>query len=148
MNQEFSPRHQRKRGLDRELTPIQPRARSLSGSAERGGLNRRGGRRPLAGAAEGNRSMRFTVKDSIKDVCLAFTFASYSPIAASGKMTLKNVSLKKNESAVYEFDDLENINVLDKKNVKAMRLVLVVNQRGETGVDSLVVPVPSNGPRD
>ena len=63
-------------------------------------------------------------------------------------MTLKNVSLKKNESAVYEFDDLENINVLDKKNVKAMRLVLVVNQRGESGVDSLVVPVPSNGPRD
>ena len=102
----------------------------------------------IAGAAEGNRSMRFTVKDSIKDVCLGFTFASYSPIAASGKMTLKNVSLKKNESAIYEFDDLENINVLDKKNVKAMRLVLVVNQRGETGVDSLVVPVPSNGPRD
>lgn len=104
---------------------------------------------PVAtGAAEESRIMRFTVKNKVENVCLAFTFASYSPVAASGKLTLANVVLKKNESSVYEFNDNELINVSDKKNVKAVRLILVVNQRGETGVDSLIIPVPSNGPRD
>ena len=102
----------------------------------------------LEGAAEGKRSMRFTVTEKLENVCMAFTFASYSPVAASGKLTFKNVSLRKNESAIYQFNDSESIDVMDKKNVKAIRLVLVVNQKGETGVDSLVIPVPSNGPRD
>ncbi len=102
----------------------------------------------LEGAAEGKRSMRFTVTEKLENVCMAFTFASYSPVAASGKLTFKNVSLRKNESAIYQFNDSESISVMDKKNVKAIRLVLVVNQKGETGVDSLVIPVPSNGPRD
>lgn len=102
----------------------------------------------ISGAAEGKRSMRFSVRDSIENVCMAFTFASYSPVAASGKMTFKNVSLKRNASSIYKFNDSESIAITDKKNVKAVRLVLEVAQKGETGVDSLVIPVPSNGPRD
>ena len=108
----------------------------------------------LEGAAEGLRSMRFSVKDSIRDVCLAFTFASYSPVAATGTVFLSEVQLRKVESANYQFDESININesdaqyVRNKQNVKALRWHLVVNQNGETGQVTSVVPIPSNGPRD
>ena len=108
----------------------------------------------LEGAAEGLRSMRFSVKDSIRDVCLAFTFASYSPVAATGTVFLSEVQLRKVESANYQFDESININesdaqyVRNKQNVKALRWHLVVHQHGETGQVTSVVPTPSNVPRD
>ncbi len=108
----------------------------------------------VEGAAEGLRSMRFSVKDTIKDVCLAFTFASYSPVAATGTVFLSDVQLRKVESANYQFDESININesdaqyVRNKQNVKALRWHLVVNQNGETGQVTSVIPIPSNGPRD
>ena len=84
----------------------------------------------------------------------AFTFASYSPVAATGTVFLSEVQLRKVESANYQFDESININesdaqyVRNKQNVKALRWHLVVNQNGETGQVTSVVPIPSNGPRD
>ena len=99
--------------------------------------------------ASGKRTMRFNVSQDIKNVCLAFTFASYSPIAADGNVTISEVALKKVESANYKFDyPVSSFNTMDRKNVKAVRLVFSVAKNGEEGIDSLVVPIPSNGPRD
>ena len=82
-------------------------------------------------------------------MCLAFTFASYSPIAADGNVTISDVTLKKVESANYKFDyPAAAFNTMDRKNVKAVQLVFGVTKNGEEGIDSLVVPIPSNGPRD
>lgn len=113
----------------------------------------------LPGASTGERSMRFTVANTIENVCLAFTFASYSPIVASGKIKLKDVALKKIPSSSYVFEENDAIAVADKKNVKALKLELRIghggkkdadgaDQPGETGEVEMVIPIPSNGPRD
>lgn len=104
---------------------------------------------PTDEKAAGARVMRFSVPERITNVCLAFTFVSYSPIAASGRVTISNLRLKKVESANYMFDYPEgSLALKDKANVKAMRLVFGVQRNGEEGVDSLIVNVPSNGPKD
>lgn len=98
--------------------------------------------------ASGVRRMRFSVSKTIQNVCMAFSFASYSPLAANGSLTISDVSLKKVESSNYTFDDAAVLASADKKNVKAMRLVLGIKQNGEEGRSSLVIPMPSNGPSD
>ena len=104
---------------------------------------------PVDEKAAGTRAMRFSVPEKITNVCLAFTFVSYSPIAASGRVTISDLRLKKVESANYKFDYPEGaLDLKDKANVKAMRLVFGVQRNGEEGVDSLIVKVPSNGPKD
>lgn len=104
---------------------------------------------PVDEKASGTRAMRFSVKEKINKVCLAFTFVSYSPIAANGRVTLSELRLKKVESANYKFDYPEGtLTLKDKANVKAMRLVFGVQRNGEEGMDSLVVRIPSNGPKD
>ena len=100
------------------------------------------------GASTGERHMRFSVPSKLENLCLAFTFASYSPVVASGSIKIQDVSLKKIPSSNYVFKKNETIAVKDKKNVKAMLLILEINQGGETGVDSLIVHTPSNGPSD
>lgn len=108
-------------------------------------------------ASEGGdveRSMRFTVPDSVKNVCMAFTFAIYSPVAAKGTLSIKDLKLKRIASSSYVFNQNNVVAIKDKKNVKAFKLELTVNrggqngQRGETGNVNLVVPTPSNGLRD
>ena len=69
-------------------------------------------------------------------------------MAANGTLTISDVSLKKVESSNYVFDDAAALTVADKKNVKALRLVLGVKKNGEEGRVSLVIHIPSNGPRD
>ncbi|WP_294112494.1 type II secretion system protein [uncultured Fibrobacter sp.] len=107
----------------------------------------------VSNVASIKRSMRFTVKEAIEDVCMAITFATYSPVAASGTIRFSDFLFKKVESANYNFDGA-TIATTEKKNVKAMRLRLSVSRgahgdgRGETGDITLVVPTPSNGPRD
>lgn len=60
---------------------------------------------------------------------------------------------KKVESSNYKFV-ASTIAVSEKKNVKALRLRMSVSRgahgdgRGETGDVTLIVPTPSNGPRD
>ena len=93
--------------------------------------------------------MRFSVGEKIDKVCLAFTFVSYSPIAANGKVTISELRLKKVESSNYKFDYPDGaLDVKDKANVKALRLVFGVQRNGEEGSDTLIVRIPSNGPKD
>lgn len=99
----------------------------------------------LSNKAESRRSVRFSVKTAKKDLCLAFTFAMYSPTAPSGTITISDVSLNKVESSHFVFDASKTIQVVDKKNVKAMKLILKLNRGNESGNLSLVIPVPSNG---
>lgn len=101
----------------------------------------------IAGASEGTRKFRFRTRNQIENVCLSFTFASYSPIVASGKITLSEVVLKKVETANYTFSG-NAIAIPEKKNVKALRLELSVGVHGEFSVLSLVIPTPSNGTKD
>ncbi len=107
----------------------------------------------MSGASAGKRTMRFSVKEAVNDVCIAFTFSTYSPVAASGKIQFNDVVFKKVESSNYKFV-ASTIAVSEKKNVKALRLRMSVSRgahgdgRGETGDVTLIVPTPSNGPRD
>ena len=116
---------------------------------------------PLAASGSGKRVMRFRVRQPVSNVCMAFTFASYSPLVAQGTVTIKNLKLKKVASADYQFPsdpDAPGFNTeankAEKKNVKALKLVFQVSRgaknggKGETGDVSLVIPIPSNGSRD
>ena len=95
------------------------------------------------------RSFRFSVGHTIKDVCMAFTFSSYSPTTTGGKVTINELVLRKVASSNYNFiDETYNPETADKQNVKAFKLHLVVNRGDETSEISQVVPTPSNGPRD
>ena len=105
----------------------------------------------------GKRTMRFTVPERVDNVCLAFTFACYSPLVSQGKVIIKNVKVMQVASANYHFDGFDpeaGNNKREKKNVKALRLKLQVSRgakkggKGETGDVDIVVAIPSNGPRD
>ncbi len=96
----------------------------------------------------GRRIMRFTVPEEIDDVCIAFTFSFYSPLAHDGTLTIENLRLRKVASSTYQFNEGYAPQLRDKKNVKAFRLVLSVINNGEVGSDTLVISTPSNGPSD
>ena len=100
-----------------------------------------------AGAAEGKRKFRFRVKQQITDVCLAFTFANYSPVVANGKISFSEVVLKKVESSNYTFSGAD-IDISEKKNVKALRVELAIGVHGESSNQALIIPIPSNGTKD
>lgn len=108
------------------------------------------------------RRMRFAVPVDVNSVCLALTFARYSPRRVNEQaIKIKNLELKQIAGANFNFDETynpENTNTLlgpikrDKKYVRALRMKLEVsrgashNQSGETGDVEIVVPIPSNGP--
>lgn len=113
---------------------------------------------PYNSEGNGKRYMRFTVPADIDTVCLAFTFASFSPKASEAKLKIKNLKIKKIPGLNYRFDR-ENpydpeAHKNDKKNIKALQLILDIARgkknggNGETGHVEVVVPTPSNGPRD
>ena len=91
--------------------------------------------------------MQFSVPERLSNLCMAFTFASYSPMAAAGSVFISNLKLDKIASSNYEFVNYMPSDNKDKQNVKAFRLHLTINRRGETGHTMLVIPTPSNGPR-
>ena len=95
----------------------------------------------------GLRKMRFTTNTTYENVCLGFTFVSFSPVASSGNITISNVRLRKVPSSNYTFTD-EAIATADKKNVKAIKLELSINKNGEAGAETAIISIPSNGPRD
>ena len=95
----------------------------------------------------GVRKMRFTVPKKVEGVCLAFTFASYSPVAANGKIDISNLTLKKVVSSNYQFAKVGLSNE-NKARVKAFRMKLQIARAGETGDVDIVVPTPSNGIAD
>ncbi len=106
---------------------------------------------PLGVKSEGSgeRSMRFSVPIKITKACLAFTFACYSPLVSQGKISISKLKVLKIPSANYKFENYDfEANKIDKQNVKAFLLDLDIRIRGESGHVELVVPTPSNGPRD
>lgn len=104
---------------------------------------------PVDEDATGIRTARFSVPQKMTRLCIAFTFVSYSPVAADGKVTISELRLKKVESSNYKFDYPEGmLSLKDKANVKALSLAFGVKRNGEEGSDSLVIHIPSNGPKD
>ncbi|MBR6125902.1 type II secretion system protein [Candidatus Saccharibacteria bacterium] len=111
---------------------------------------------PISDQSSGVRRMRFTVPHRIENVCIAFTFACYSPLVSRGRITISDLSLKKVETSNYFFDYSESkeFSVKDKAKVKAFRLQLQVSRgakngaSGETGNVDLIIPTPSNGVSD
>ena len=107
-----------------------------------------------ANRGDGKRIMRFTVPDTIDKVCISFTFACFSPLVSQGSLTIEDLKLRKVASSNYEFQEGYTPNDVDKKNIKAKKVFLQVARGGKNGhkgeADSLIVviPTPSNGPRD
>ena len=105
---------------------------------------------PTSTTSQGKRTMRFTVPQNIENVCMAFTFATYSPLAGHGTVVVSNLKLKRIAGSNYVFGT-GTLPDEDKKNVKALKLELEVgrggknNKAGETGHIDIVVPIPSNG---
>ena len=105
----------------------------------------------------GKRSMRFTVPEVVENVCLAFTFACYSPLVSQGQIRIGDLKVQQVATANYKFNGFDpefGNNKREKKNVKALKLRLQVSRgaknggKGETGDVDLIVATPSNGPRD
>lgn len=103
---------------------------------------------PTDESATGLRAMRFSVPKKLTRLCIAFTFVSYSPLAANGKVSISELRLKKVESSNYEFNPDKTLSLKDKANVKALRLDFGVKRNGEEGADSLIIRIPSNGRND
>lgn len=114
---------------------------------------------PMNAHGAGTRSMRFTISSSTKEpVCITFTFACFSPLISNGKVTIKDLKLKKIASSNYDFLSGYNpeSSKNDKKNIKALKLHLQISRggkggagsKGETGEVDIVIPTPGNGPRD
>lgn len=107
---------------------------------------------PITEATEApKRAMRFSVGKKVTGACLVFTFASYSPTAPDGTITIQNLKLKQLATANYEFtawNTEATENIAEKKNVKAFKLSLSVKVNGEEGVSEEIISVPSNGLRD
>ena len=111
---------------------------------------------PYNAKGSGKRFMRFTVPANMDTVCLAFTFACYSPIASQASLKIKDLKIKKIAGLNYDFEtpyDPEG-HKNDKKNIKALKMKLKIarggknGENGETGEIEIVVPTPSNGPKD
>lgn len=114
---------------------------------------------PPLDATKGNgtRMVRFTVPEAVDNVCLAFTFACFSPLVSQGKIRISNLKVLHVATANYKFNGFDpefGNNKKEKKNVKALKLKLQVSRgaknggKGETGDVNLIVATPSNGPRD
>ena len=104
---------------------------------------------PASKTESAERSFRFSVNTQITDACMAFTFASYSPVAASGMVTFSDVVLKKVESSNFDFSDEDYYPLdVDKKNIKGLLLKVVAKRHGEGSTIRQVIPIPSNGLTD
>lgn len=93
------------------------------------------------------RTVELMLSETTK-ACLAFTFAFYSPIAHQGSLVITDLTVVKQSNRTYEFKDSysENVtNVARKKDVKAFRLELKVQKRGESGEVQIIIPVRNNG---
>lgn len=101
---------------------------------------------PMADEANDvKRVMNFSVRDSVKNVCLMFDIAVYSPLLSMGTLNFMSLKVLKSNDANFEFDSEYEPALADKCNVKAFRLKLKVKKDSEFGSASLIIPVPSNG---
>ena len=101
--------------------------------------------------SQGARTMRFSVPANLEEVCMAFTFSTYSPVASTGSITISKLKLRQVAGSNYVFDKSMSISTVDKKHVKALMLELQIGRggknghEGETGEATIVIPTPSNG---
>ncbi len=101
---------------------------------------------PMSASGSGKRTVRFSVKESKANACIAFTFACFSPLVSQGTVSISDLKLTKVASSNYKFAG--EVPKADRRNVKALKLDLKILQNGESGTVSLIVPIPSNGPSD
>ena len=100
-------------------------------------------------ANSAKRVMRFSVAETVENVCAAFTFSFFTPVAANGSLSIGDFRIKRVASATYNFNPTTtSVSKVDKKNVKAFLLRLKVKRDGEAGAAEVVIPTPSNGPKD
>ena len=94
--------------------------------------------------------MRFSSKiaDDETDVCIAFTFATFSPLVGAGIISISNLKVMKIADDNYSFVPNYVPDVVDKPFVRAFKLELQLNRKGESGEVDLVIPVPSNGQKE
>lgn len=107
---------------------------------------------PQAFEGNGVRKMRFSsnvVKDKSQgetNVCIVFTFATFSPLVGMGALTISDLKVKEIADDNYSFNPGgNNLDPKDKPFVRAFKLELQVTRNGESGEATLVAPVPSNG---
>ena len=99
--------------------------------------------------ASEKRTMRFSVANTIEDVCLAFTFVNYLSAIHDGKIKIKSLKFKQLATANNTFENWSpESNITQKKNVKAMKFILKTSRNGESGRVETFVALPSNGPED
>lgn len=101
----------------------------------------------ISDSSKTQRSIEMMFADTTK-ACLAFTFAFYSPVAHEGAMKIEDITVLHLSNRSYQFGTSlsDNVSVLaQKKNVKAFKLQLKVNHRGESGEIESLIPVLNNG---
>lgn len=91
------------------------------------------------------RRIRFTPKSTYKDACLVFTFAMFSPMAASGSISVSNLVIQKVMESNYSFDHNYEPLKADKRNIRAFNLDMEIEKSDKTGKVNIVIPTPSNG---
>ena len=120
-------------------------------------------------AARHPRYAEFSVRGNpAEEVCVALTFAFYSPLAYKGKLRFTNFKIYRKQTGAYHFvskdnnydedfaksyvDENNDVNKLKhKKLVKAFELLLEIDKNGEVAgtysKDStgMAIPVPNNG---
>ncbi len=124
------------------------------------------------GANDINQYFEFSVPNDVEKACIAFTFAFYSGTEDigphKGSLKIQDFELSHKKDEAYTFADIydptadnydpvyatesDGANKLkNKKNVKAFRLILEVNKRGEVASTrninqgGYIIPTPNNG---
>jgi len=92
-----------------------------------------------------NHYMEFSVPANANNTCVVFEFAFYSPSASNGTLRIKDFEIKLKNDKGYIFEENYEPPTADKKNVKAFKLVLEIDRRGETGRAEIVISTPNNG---
>jgi prepilin-type N-terminal cleavage/methylation domain-containing protein len=102
---------------------------------------------PQAREGKGVRKMRFSsrVIPNATQVCVVFTFATFSPLVSTGRLTIADLKVRQIADDNYRFVSGYRPNLVDKPFVRAFKLELQVSRSGETGEANLVIPVPNNG---
>ena len=102
---------------------------------------------PEAREGKGVRKMRFSsrVIPNATQVCVVFTFATFSPLVSAGRLTIADLKVSQIADDNYRFVAGYRPNLVDKPFVRAFKLELQVSRSGETGEVNLVIPVPNNG---
>ena len=78
---------------------------------------------PVTANGNGTRTMRFMPPKDISNVCMAFTFACYSPLVSQGKVTIKKTI----------FDDFQMIFIY--------KLLLILQHCGDIAVKLFLKPL-------